>query len=118
MGDFNSDLGSSLGNRVTVNPNQRGVKLVDFANYFNLYPTNILSICKGPLETYFPHCESQLTQDRSQLITSFQYKSIDHIFLPNCLYHSIVSCRTFNLLTETLKTHQIMFLSSCRWSFL
>ena len=36
MGDFNCDLGNSLGNRGTVNPNQRGVKLLDFANYFNL----------------------------------------------------------------------------------
>ena len=36
MGDFNSDLGNSLGNRGTVNSNQRGVKLLDSANYFNL----------------------------------------------------------------------------------
>ena len=82
-GDFNGDLGNSLGIRGTVNPNQRGVKLLDFANYFNLCSTNLLSTCEGPLETYFSHCE--------------RYKStIDYIFLPNCLYHNIVSCITFD----------------------
>ena len=29
---------------------------VDFANYFNLCPTNLLSICSGPLETFVSHC--------------------------------------------------------------
>ena len=55
MGDFygDGDLENSLGNKGTVNPNQRGVKLLDFANYFNLCPTNLLSMCEWPLETYF-----------------------------------------------------------------
>ena len=57
MGDFNGDLGNSLGNKGTVNPNQSGVKLLDCANYFNLCPTNLVCICEGPLETYFSHCE-------------------------------------------------------------
>ena len=83
MGDFNGDLGNSLGNRGTVNPNQRGVKLLDFANYFNLCPTNLLSTCEGPLEAYFSHCERCKS-------------TIDYIFLPNCLYHNIVSCITFD----------------------
>ena len=92
MGDFNGDLGNSLGNRGTVNPNQRGVKLLDFANYFNLCPTNLLSTCEGPLETYFSHCE--------------RYKStIDYIFLPNCLYHNIVSCITFDRDIENTSDH-------------
>ena len=97
-GNFNSDLRNSLGNRGTVNPNQRGVKLLDFANYFNLCPTNLLSICEGPLETYFSHCE--------------RYKpTIDYNFLPNCLPTALFRAE---LLTETLKKHQIMSLSSCR----
>ena len=75
VGDFNGDLGNSLGNRETVNLNQRGVKLAEFAIYFSLCSRNLLSICEGPLETYF-----LIVQDTSQpLIT----------FLPNCLYHSI-----------------------------
>ena len=37
MGDFNGDLGNALGYRGTVNSNQRGVKLLDFANYFNVF---------------------------------------------------------------------------------
>ena len=53
MGDFNGDLGNLLGN----NPNQRGVKLLDFANYFSLCSTNLSSICEGSLKIYFSHCE-------------------------------------------------------------
>ena len=95
MGDFNGDQGNSLGNRGTVNLNQRGVKLLDFANYFNLC---LLSICEGSLETYFLHCE-----DTSQLlIRSF------------CLAVCTTALSRAELLTETLKTLQIMFLSSCR----
>ena len=79
-------------NRGTVNPNQRGVKLLGFANYFNLCPTNLLSRCEGPLMTYFSHCE--------------RYKlTIDYIFLPNCLYHSIVSRITFDRDIENTSDH-------------
>ena len=36
MGDFNGDLGNSLGNkgRRVGEPNQRGLKLLDLANYY------------------------------------------------------------------------------------
>ena len=92
MGDFKGDLGNSSGNRGTVYPNRRGIKLLNFANYFNRCPTNLLSICEGPLETYFSHCE--------------RYKStIDYICLPNCLYHSIVSCRTSDRDIENTSDH-------------
>ena len=95
IGDFNVDLVNSLGNRGTVNPNPRGVKLLDFANYFKLCPTNLLRICEGPLVTYFSHCE--------------RYKSTtDYICLPNCLYHSIVSCRTFDRDIENTSDHVLV----------
>ena len=95
MGDFNGDLGNSLGNRGSVNPSQRGVKLLDFANYLNLCPTNVLSVCERPLETYFSPCE--------------RYKStIDYIFLPNCFYHSNVSCRTFDRDIESKSDHVLV----------
>ena len=38
MGDFNGDLGNSLGDKSKREPNLRGLKLLDFANYFNLFP--------------------------------------------------------------------------------
>ena len=38
MGDFNGDLGNSLGNKGRREPNQRGLKLIDLANYFNMCP--------------------------------------------------------------------------------
>ena len=34
MGDFNGDLGNSLGNKGRREPSQRGLKLLDIANYY------------------------------------------------------------------------------------
>ena len=56
MGDFNGDLDNSLGDKAKHEPNQRGLKLLDFANYFNLCPVNLMRTCHGPNETYFSHC--------------------------------------------------------------
>ena len=48
MGDLNGDLGSSLGDKGTKEPNDRGLLLCDFANFFNLSLVNLLSTCNGP----------------------------------------------------------------------
>ena len=56
MGDFNGDLDNSPGDKAKHEPNQRGLKLLDFANYFNLFPVNLMRTCYGPNETYFSHC--------------------------------------------------------------
>ena len=53
MGDFNGDSGNSLGDKAKHEPNQRGLDLLDFANYFNLYPVNLMGTCHGPTETFF-----------------------------------------------------------------
>ena len=85
MGGLYSDLGNSLGDKGCCAPNDRGLRLLDFANYFNLCPINLLSICSGPLETFVSHCG--------------RFKStIDYILLPNCLHDSIVSCKRFKLI--------------------
>ena len=78
LGDFNGDLGDSLGDKGKYPPSQRGSKLLDFANYFNLCPANLLSNCDGPLETYISDCG----RHRSTL---------DYIFVPNCLLGNIIS---------------------------
>ena len=92
MGDLNGDLGNSLGDKGCYAPNDRGLKLLDFANYFNLCPINLLSICSGPLETFVSHCG--------------RFKStIDYILLPNCLHDSIVSCKTFEQTIENTSDH-------------
>ena len=92
MGDFYGNLGNSLGERGHYAPNDRGVKLLDFANYFNLCPTNLLSTCKGPLETFVSHCG--------------RFKStIDYIFLPNCLFDSIVSSKVFEQTIDNTSDH-------------
>ena len=93
MGDLNGDLGNSLGDKGLKEPNEHGKLLLDFANYFNLCPINLLTICDGPLETYFSHCG--------------KYRStIDYIFLPNCLQNSIVMSKTFDLDIDNTSDHQ------------
>ena len=85
-------MGNSLGERGHYAPNDRGVKLLDFANYFDLCPTNLLSTCRGPLETFVSHCG--------------RFKStIDYIFLPNCLFDSIVSSKVFEQTIDNTSDH-------------
>ena len=38
--DLNDDLGNFLGDKGCYAPNDRGLRLLDFANYFNLCPIN------------------------------------------------------------------------------
>ena len=86
------DLGDSLGDKGKCPPNQRGSKLLDFANYFNLCPANHLNNCNGPLETYISDCG----RHRSTL---------DYIFVPNCLLDNIISCKTFDTQIENTSDH-------------
>ena len=53
MGDCNSDLGNSPGDKSTQEPNQRSRKLLEFADYFNLCPVNLLVSGGGPTDTFF-----------------------------------------------------------------
>ena len=76
MGDFNGEAKHE--------PNQCGLKLLDFPNYFNLYPLNLMGTCHGPTETYFSHCG--------------RYSSkLDYIFLPNSLSEKIAAAKTFGM---------------------
>ena len=56
MDDFNGDLGNSLGNEGRCEPNQRGLKLLNLAHYFNMCPVNLMNMCTGPLETFNSFC--------------------------------------------------------------
>ena len=51
LGDLNGDLGNSLGDKGSYEPNQRGLKLLDLAGFINLCPVNLLGSCSGPLES-------------------------------------------------------------------
>ena len=88
MGDLNGDLGNSLGDKGCFAPNDRGLRLLDFANYFNLCPINLLSICSGPLETFVSHCG--------------RFKStIDYILLPGTVYMTaLFFVKRFNRLSR------------------
>ena len=87
MGDCNGDLSNSLADKSTLEPNQRGRKSLEFADYFNLCPVNLLESCGGPTNTFFSHCG--------------RYRStLDYIFVPSFLFNEIRSAKT-------LKTHLI-----------
>ena len=43
-GDLNGDSGNSLGEKGTKEPNERGRLLLNFADYFNVCPVNLLSV--------------------------------------------------------------------------
>ena len=43
LGDVNGDFGNCLGVRGKNEPNVRGKLLIDFANFFNACPVNLLS---------------------------------------------------------------------------
>ena len=83
MGDFNGDLGNSLGDKGKHEPNLCGLKLLDFANYFNLCPVNLMRMCTGPLETFNSCCGRF-------------HSTLDYIFFPDCLLSSIKLAKTFN----------------------
>ena len=92
MGDCNSDLSNSLGDKSTRESNQRGRKLLEFVDYFNLCPVNLLGSCSGPTNTFFSHCG----RHRSTL---------DYIFVPNCLFNEIRSAKTFDFCAENTSDH-------------
>ena len=92
MGDCNGNLGNALGDRGHYDPNVRGLKLIEFANFFNLCPVNFLANCSGLLETFVSHCG--------------RYKStMNYIFLLNCLSDKIVSCKTFENSIDNTSDH-------------
>ena len=72
MGDFNGDLGNSLGDKGKRDPNERGLKLLSFANVFNFSPVNLMNMCNGPLETFNSFCGRH-------------HSTLNYIFVLNCL---------------------------------
>ena len=92
MGHFNGNLGNSLGNKGRREPNQRGLKLLDLANYFNLCSVNLMNMCAGPLETFNSFCGRYHT-------------TLDYTFVPNCLLSSITSAKTFEADFDNTSDH-------------
>ena len=92
LGDFNGDLGNSLGDKGKKEHNDRVLLLLDFADFFNICPVNLLKQCKGPLESFNSHC--------------WRYHStLDYIFLPNCLLNNIDSPETFDQDVDNTSDH-------------
>ena len=100
MGDFNGDLGNSLGDKGKREPNLRGLKLLDFSNYFNLCPVNLMRMCTGPLETFNSYCGRF-------------HSTPDYIFLPNCLLSSIKLAKTFDDDVDNTSDHLPIRLKLC-----
>ena len=100
MGDFNGDLGNSLGDKGKHEPNLRGLKFLDFANYFNLCPVNLMRMCTGPLEIFNSCCGKF-------------HSTLDCIFLPNCLLSSIELAKTFDDDVDNTSDHLPVQLKLC-----
>ena len=97
LGDVNGDFGNCLGVRGKKEPNMRVKLLIDFANFFNVCPVNILSSCSGPLETYISHCG--------------RFRStIDYILFPNYLRNKIIMSKTFDFDADNTSDHQPIIL--------
>ena len=88
MGDFNRDLGNSVGDKDKREPNLLGLKLLDFANYFNFCPVNLMRMYAGPLKTFNSCCGRF-------------HSTLDYIFLPNCSLSSIKLGKTFDDVDNT-----------------
>ena len=106
MGDFNGNLGNSLGERGHYAPNDRGVKLLDFANYFNLCPTNLLSTCREPLETFLIVGGSYLQLIISSCLTVY----LIVLFPVKYLNRLLTIHQTISLLNLKLTTQLILVL--------
>ena len=92
LGYFNGDTGNSTGEKGKKVPNQCGLKLTEFTNFFNLCPVNLLKSCIGHVEMYYSH--------------SGRYRStLDYIFLPNCLLDNILMVKTFDLEIDNTSDH-------------
>ena len=97
LGDVNGDFGNCLGMRGKKEPNVRGKLLIDFANFFNVCPVNLLLSCSGPLETYISHCG--------------RFRStIDYILLPNYLRNKVIMSKTFDFDADNTSDHQPIIL--------
>ena len=92
MGDFNGDLGNSLGNKGKREPNERCLKVLSFANVFNLSPVNLMNMFYGPLETFNSSCGRH-------------HSTLDYIFVPNCLLSSTESTKTFEADSDNTSDH-------------
>ena len=92
MGDFNGNLGNSLGNKGRHEPNQRGLKLLSLANYVNICPVNLMNMCAGPFKTFNSFCGRYHT-------------TLDYIFVPDCLLSSITSAKTFEADPDNTSDH-------------
>ena len=92
LGDFNGDLGNSLGHKSKKEPSDRGLLLLDFANFFNICPVNLLKWCKGPFESFNSHCGRY-------------HSTLNYIFLPNCLLNNVDSPETFEQDVDNTSNH-------------
>ena len=76
-GDFNGDVGNSLGDRGVKRPTKQGLSVKHFVERYNLIPVNMLSETRGPLATY---------------VGPVSETTIDYIMAPEFLIDNIKNC--------------------------
>ena len=92
MGDFNAHLGNMGGSRGFGNIDNRGEKLIEFLDYFNLLVLNLSETACGPLHTF-------MSDDG-------RHKSvIDFIIVLATFISKIVSCKVDEWKCDLLSDH-------------
>ena len=92
IGDFNGALGYLGGNRICSEPNQRGKRIDEFFNFFNLSAVNLGKSCACPLETFYADSGTSSS-------------AIDPIVVPRALTQYINWTRVFDREAENLSDH-------------
>ena len=92
LGDFNADLGDSVGSRGTFPVTARGKLLLEFIQNFNMSPVNLASLAKGALFTF----RSENGEHQSV---------IDYIFVPNLFINRTISSFTYEWTIDNSSDH-------------
>ena len=92
LGDFNADLGDSVGSRGTYPVTARGKLSLEFIQNFNMSPVNLTSLAKGSPFTF----RSENGEHQSV---------IDYIFVPNLFINRTISSFTHEWTIDNLSDH-------------
>ena len=92
MGDFNAQLGNIRGTRSFGHLNNRGKKLIEFLDFFNLIALNLSELACGPLYTFMSDDERNKS-------------AIDFIIVPATSVFKVFSCKVGEWKCDLLSDH-------------
>ena len=80
MGEFNAQLGNIVNTRSFGHLNNRGKKLIEFLDFFNLIVLNLFELARRPLHTFMSDDERNKS-------------AIDFIIVPATFTSKVFSCK-------------------------